>query len=158
MSSRVRLVGWLSAVALVATVGCRPSEDDPEGQAEMLHDAVRRQAAIANLTKIYTGALACCEKVQDPKGGESCKACDRNHPKVKAIADAIVDDLVKVYVESGEMDSRNGLAILDLLKEMRDPRSVDALVKALDWKVGRTEEHAIRAAQTIQRMELPAAA
>ncbi len=158
MLARVRLVGWLSVLALASSAGCRPSEDDPEGQAEMLHDAVRRQAAIANLTKIYTGALACCEKTEDPQEGEQCKACDRAHPKVKAIADVIVDDLVEVYLESGEMDSRNGLAILDLLKEMRDARSVDALVKALDWKAGRTEEHAIRAAQTIQRMEVPGGA
>ncbi len=152
MLERVRRMGLLAVAVLTVGVGCRPSADDPEGQAEELHDAVRRQAAITNLTKIYTDALACCEKVEDEKKGEICKACDRTHPKVKAIADVIVDDLVQVYVESGEMDSRNGQAILDLLKEMHDPRSVDALVKALAWKPGRTEEHAIRAAQAIQAM------
>jgi hypothetical protein len=122
-------------------VGCHADENDPAGQAEELSDPVRRQNAIENLTRIYTDALA------DHKG-------NRAHPEVKKIADTIHDDLTKTYINHPE-DTQNGLKILDLLKEMRDPRTVDALIAALDWRTEVSEEHAIRAAQTLQRMEVP---
>jgi HEAT repeat protein len=47
--------------------------------------------------------------------------------------------------------------MLDLLYEMQDPRSLPALIEALNWRSEVSEDQAIRAAQTIQVMEVPAA-
>ncbi|MBT8481978.1 MAG: HEAT repeat domain-containing protein, partial [Myxococcales bacterium] len=54
-------------------------------------------------------------------------------------------------------DRINGLEILGLLQEMRDPRSIPALLEALNWRTEVSEDHAIRAAQTIQGMDVPPA-
>ncbi|MFW6050017.1 MAG: HEAT repeat domain-containing protein [Myxococcota bacterium] len=138
MSKRV---WWVALMVLGAMlVGCHADEDDPEGQAEELSDPVRRQNAISNLHRIYTSALA--------------EHGSREAPEVKAIADTIHDELTQTYVEHPE-DTQNGQAILELLKEMRDPRTLPALIEALDWRTEVSEEHAIRAAQTLQKMEVP---
>jgi len=75
---------------------------------------------------------------------------------VQAIADVIVDPLTRAYVDYPE-DRINGLSILDLLYEVQDPRSMPALLEALNWRTEVSEDHAVRAAQTIQAMEVPAA-
>ncbi|MFW6086500.1 MAG: HEAT repeat domain-containing protein, partial [Myxococcota bacterium] len=135
---------WSVVLAMglgAAVVGCHADEDDAEGQAEELSDPVRRANAISNLQRIYANTLA-------ENGG------DRSAPEVKEVADAIHDELTQTYVEHPE-DTQNGQEILDLLKEMRDPRTTPALVKALDWRTEVSEEHAIRAAQAIRKMEIP---
>ena len=139
----VRHRGWAVAV-LIATLGlgCHAAESDPEGQASELSDPVRRENAIFNLKEIYTETLAA-------NGG------DRNSADVKAVADVIVDPLTQAYLNYPE-DRINGLAILDLLYEMQDPRSLPALIEALNWRTEVSEDHAVRAAQTIQAMEVPA--
>ncbi|MGB8330497.1 MAG: HEAT repeat domain-containing protein [Polyangiales bacterium] len=136
--------GWAVAV-LIATLGlgCHAAENDPKGQAGELSDPVRRENAIFNLKGIYTETLAA-------SGG------DRGSPEVQAVADVIVDPLTQAYLAYPE-DRINGLAILDLLYEMQDPRSLPALIEALNWRTEVSEDHAIRAAQTIQAMEVPAA-
>ena len=73
---------------------------------------------------------------------------------MKAVADVIVDPLTQTYLSFPE-DRINGLAILDLLYEMQDPRSLPALIEALNWRTEVSEDHAIRAAQTIHAMEVP---
>jgi HEAT repeat protein len=140
----VRHRGWAVAV-LVATLGlgCHAAEDDPEGQASELSDPVRRENAIFNLKEVYTETLAA-------NGG------DRNSADVKAVADVIVDPLTRAYIDYPE-DRINGLAILDLLYEIQDPRSMPALIEALNWRTEVSEDHAVRAAQTIQAMDVPAA-
>ncbi len=140
----VRHSGWAVAV-LVATLGlgCHAAEDDPEGQASELSDPVRRENAIFNLKEVYTETLAA-------NGG------DRNSADVKAVADLIVDPLTRAYIDYPE-DRINGLAILDLLYEIQDPRSMPALLEALNWRTEVSEDHAVRAAQTIQAMDVPAA-
>ena len=140
----VRHSGWAVAV-LVATLGlgCHAAEDDPEGQASELSDPVRRENAIFNLKEVYTETLAA-------NGG------DRNSADVKAVADVIVDPLTRAYIDYPE-DRINGLAILDLLYEIQDPRSMPALLEALNWRTEVSEDHAVRAAQTIQAMDVPAA-
>ena len=140
----VRHRGWAVAV-LIATLGlgCHAAKDDPEGQASELSDPVRRENAIFNLKEIYTETLAA-------NGG------DRNSAEVKAVADVIVDPLTQAYLSYPE-DRINGLAILDLLYEMQDPRCIPALIESLNWRTEVSEDHAIRAAQTIQAMEVPAA-
>jgi len=140
----VRHRGWAVA-ALVATLGlgCHAAEDDPEGQASELSDPVRRENAIFNLKEVYTETLAA-------NGG------DRNSADVKAVADVIVDPLTRAYIDYPE-DRINGLAILDLLYEIQDPRSMPALIEALNWRTEVSEDHAVRAAQTIQAMNVPAA-
>ncbi len=140
----VRHRGWAAAVLIaVLGLGCHAAEDDPKGQADELSDPVRRENAIFNVKAIYTETLA-------QNGG------DRNSADVEAVADVIVGPLVQTYLDYPE-DRINGLAILDLLYEMRDPRSIPALIEALNWRTEVSEDHAIRAAQTIQGMDVPPA-
>ena len=134
--------GWAVAVLVAALgLGCHAAEDDPEGQASELSDPVRRENAIFNLKAVYTETLAA-------NGG------DRTSAEVKAVADVIVDPLTRAYLDYPE-DRINGLAILNLLSEVQDPRSLPALIEALNWRTEVSEDHADRAAQTIQAMELP---
>ena len=81
---------------------------------------------------------------------------DRSSADVKAVADVTVGPLTQTYLDYPE-DRINGLALLDLLYEMRDPRSIPALIEALNWRTEVSEDHAIRAAQTIQGMDVPPA-
>lgn len=131
----------LLALALVVT-GCHASSDDPAGQAKELADPVRREHAISNLTRIYASTLS-------TKGG------DRRSTEVSQLADTIVEPLTRTYLEHPE-DNRNGRLILDLLYEIRDPRALPALIKALDWRPEVNEEHAIRAARTLRVIQVPA--
>ena len=140
----VRHRGWAAAVLVaVLGLGCHAAEDDPAGQAGELSDPVRRENAIFNLKAIYTETLA-------------ANAGDRNSADVKAVADVTVGPLTQTYLDYPE-DRINGLGILDLLYEMRDPRSIPALIEALNWRTEVSEDHAIRAAQTIQGMDVPPA-
>jgi HEAT repeat protein len=137
----VRHRGWAIAVLIAALgLGCHAAKDDPEGQAKELADPVRRENAIYNLKEIYTETLAA-------NGG------DRNSAGVKAVADVIVEPLTRVYIENPD-DRINGLAILDLLYEMQDPRSLPALIEALNWRTEVSEDHAVRAAQIIDMIEV----
>ncbi len=129
----------LCALASFVAVGCHARPDDPVGQAKELKDPVRRENAISNLTRLYTKALAA-------HGGR------RDAPAVKAIADASHARLVEAYVSNDEV--RTGQYILDLLAEMRDARTLPALVKALDWRTEVNEEHTIRACRTIRQLDL----
>ncbi len=139
---KMRHKGWAVAVVIAALgFGCHAADDDPEGQAGELADPVRRENAIFNLKGIYTRTLAA-------NGG------DRNSPEVEAVADVIVKPLTDTYLAFPE-DRINGMAILDLLHEMQDPRSLPALLDALNWRTEVSEDHAIRAAQTIQMIEVP---
>lgn len=142
----MRKLAWsmVLSVAMSATVlvACHAAEDDPSGQADELKDPVRRQNAIRNLQKIWSKVLQESDS-------------DRSAAPVQAVLDATVDKIATAYIEN-RMDNQNGLAMLDLLKEMRDPRAIPALVEALDWRAEVNEEHAIRAAQTIAVLEVPA--
>lgn len=153
MNQRVRTLGaqtcpriilLLCATALLSgSLGaCHADPDDIAGQAGELNDPVRRQNAIHNIQTAYTNTLA------DHDG-------DRQNAAVKAVADASVAALSQTYTDHPE-DSQNGLAIMQLLAEMRDPRSLPALFEALNWRMEVNEEHAILAAQTLQYMDVPA--
>src|SRR5688572_6447870 len=129
-------VAFLLCTVLWVLVGCHADPDDPAGQAKELADPVRREHALANIHRLYTGALA-------KHNG------DRAAAEVKTIADATIDKLVETYVNNPE-DTQNGQVILDVLYEMRDPRSLPALLKALDWREEVTDEHAYRAAKVLR--------
>jgi HEAT repeat protein len=137
---------WLGAslglFLVLGAIGCHADENDPAGQSEELSDPVRRQHAIENLRRIYSKALA-------DNGG------DRDNPAVRAVADAAIENMTNAYVQNRE-DSQAGLALLELMHEMRDTRSLPALVAALDWERDLSEQHAVTAAQTIADMEIPA--
>lgn len=138
----VRHRGWAVAVLVAALgLGCHAAKDDPEGQAGELSDPVRRENAIFNLKKIYTDTLAA-------NGG------NRDSEAVEAIADVIVGPLTQAYLSYPE-DRISGLQILELLAEMRDPRSLPALLEALKWRTEVSEDHAIRAAHTIEDIDVP---
>lgn len=127
--------------AALVLYGCHADPDDPAGQAEELRDPVRRENAIANISRLYTNALA-------KHGG------DRAHGDVKGIADVTIDKLVQTYLDHPE-DTQNRASIINLLYEMRDPRGLPALIEALRWRAEVNEDAAIRAAQTLKAMEIP---
>jgi len=133
----------LGLAGLPFAAGCHADPDDPAGQAKELSDPVRRENAIANLTRLYTG------KLQQHQG-------NRAHAEVKGVADAMHAELTKTYIDHPE-DNTGRRHILDLMFEMRDARTLPALIEALDWRPEVSEEHAIRAAQTFQAMDVPAA-
>ena len=130
-----------AAGAVLFSQGCHADPDDPAGQAEELSDPVRRENAIANIQRLYTNELA------EHDG-------DRSAEEVKAIADVTVEPLTQTYINHPE-DTQNRTAIMNLLFEMRDPRSIPALLEALKWRSEVNEEDAIRAAQTVKFMEIP---
>ncbi len=151
---RTHIVTLLAALGtvLAVAIGCHAKPDDPAGQAEELSDPVRRENAIANLQRVYTQRLAAAEgdrsveTVQDDEG--------RDVPGPMGVANASVEALAQTYIDHPE-DSQNGQRILNLLLEMQDPRSLPAFVQALDWRAEVSEQHAITAAQAIERIEIP---
>jgi HEAT repeat protein len=130
------------AVCLTGLWGCHADDNDPKGQAEELHDAVRREHAIGRLFAIMTERLAAA------KG-------DRSSPGFKEFVEATQADLVKAYLEHPE-DNQNGLKMLQLMAEMYDPRTIPALLKALEWQAEVSEDHAVTAANTLVKIDTPA--
>lgn len=120
---------------------CHANPDDPAGQAGELSDPVRREYALGNLTRLYGKVLT------EQKSNRAAEP-------VKKFNDATVEQLVKTYVEHPE-DTRNGEIIMSLLFEMRDPRALPALLKALEWRTEINEEHAITAARTLAVIQIP---
>jgi hypothetical protein len=146
MASRRRFAAArrLAAVSLAASLAlsaCHADDNDPKGQAEELHDPVRREHAIGRLFSIFTQRLA------DAKS-------DRKHPSIKEFNDAAHDNLVKAYLQYPE-DNQNGLKMLQLMAEMRDPRTLPALLKALEWQSEVSEDHAVTAATTMTVLDIP---
>lgn len=140
---RFRPLALVLGIALsVVAGGCHANPDDPAGQAGELADPVRREFALGNLTRLYGKVL-------------TEQKSDRNAAPVKQFADVTVEKLVATYVEHPE-DSRGGEIILSLLLEIRDPRSLPALLKALEWRTEVNEEHAITAARTLAVIAIPA--
>lgn len=137
---RWRAWGLVLCLALGA-VGCHADPDDPAGQAKELADPVRREYAIGNLTRLYAKVLT------DARS-------DRKAAPVKQFVDVTQESLVKTYIEHPE-DTRNGELIMALLYEMRDPRTLPALLKALEWRTEVNEEHAIAAARTLAVIDIP---
>ncbi|MFT5357311.1 MAG: hypothetical protein ACI9KE_004545 [Polyangiales bacterium] len=121
--------------------GCHADPDDPAGQAEELSDPVRRENALTNLQRLYTNTLA------DNDG-------DRASEPVRNMADAIAVKLNQAFLDN-PTDNQNRLTMLDLMSEMRDERTVPALIEALDWRPEVNEEHAIRAARALGTMDIP---
>ncbi|MEO0322318.1 MAG: hypothetical protein AAF447_05150 [Myxococcota bacterium] len=132
-------VSWVLAVVL-SLVGCKADPDDPAGQAEELADPVRRPGAIANLQRLYGTVLA-------------DNGSDRTAAPVKAFADQVADKLNRAYIDN-PADSQARLSMLTLMNEMREPRTIPALLVALDWRPEVSEEHAMLAAKTFQYMDL----
>ncbi len=130
----------LAALLMLGVVGCHADENDPAGQAGELTDAVRRENAIANLSRMYTTALAHANG-------------DRTAAEPMHIADVSVQQLSQCFIDHSE-DVTGRTAIMALLGEMRDVRSLPALVAALDWRPEISEEQAIGAARTIATLNL----
>ncbi|MFO0695593.1 MAG: HEAT repeat domain-containing protein [Polyangiales bacterium] len=142
MRNRPLQLATIVAALALGTVGCRPKPDDPVGQAGQLADANRRTVAIENIQRIYANALA------NANG-------DRTKPEVRAVADAVAEPLTRTFIDN-PADSQNNARILEIMKDMRDPRTLPALQAALDYRRGVTESQAIAAADTIKMMEVPA--
>ena len=130
---------WI-AVCAVGMLACHADADDPAGQAGELADPVRRPNAIANIKRLYTNALAAAEG-------------DRSAAPVRAVADVTAEKLAQAYLDYPD-DSTSGAEIMSIFEEMRDTRSLPAVIKALDWRPG-TEQHAISAARIVRWVEIP---
>lgn len=127
-------------LASMSLAACHADPNDPAGQAKELADPVRRQNALGNLTRLYTSALA-------THNG------NREDPAVKGVADAIWEPLNRTFNDFPE-DNRSRRDILSLMREMRDPRNLPVLLKALEWRAEISEDQAIAAAQTLKNLRL----
>jgi HEAT repeat protein len=142
MRKQLQLAALLGLVLLCGGVGgCHPDDNDPKGQAGDLNDPVRRQYALERLQAIFNTRLS------EAKG-------DRGAAPVKEFIEVTNEPLTKAYLEHPE-DNQNGLRILNLMSEMRDQRTLPALIAALDWKPEVSEDHAVAAALTITEIEIP---
>ena len=139
---RSRRKALLVVVGALAAIACHADANDPAGQAGELSDPVRRPNAIANIKRLYTNALA------ESEG-------DRSAAPVRAVADATAEKLAQAYLDYPD-DSTSGAEIMALFEEMRDARSLPAVLKALDWRPG-TEQHAISAAKIVRWVDIPEA-
>jgi HEAT repeat protein len=133
---------WCLCVLACTWAACHPDDNDPKGQAGDLKDPVRREYALGRLQSIFSTRLS------EAKG-------DRSQPAIKEFNDSTNEPLTKAYLEHPE-DTQNGLRILSLMSEMRDPRTLPALVQALDWKAEVSEDHAVTAALTLLEINIPA--
>src|SRR6478752_6595631 len=91
----------LAALTLAATVGCDADENDAAGQAGELGDAVRRENAIANISRLYTAALAHANG-------------DRTATEPAHIADVTVPQLTQCFIDHSE-DITDRASIIALL-------------------------------------------
>lgn len=122
-------------------VACHADDNDPKGQGDELEDPVRREHAVGRLFSIFT------QRMVAAKG-------DRSAPALKEFNDAAHAQMVKAYLDYPE-DTHNGLKLLQLMAEMRDPRTLPALLKALEWQAEVTEDHAVTAATTMTVLDIP---
>lgn len=140
--ARVRALSMFAILVIALTaLGCHAEPDDVAGQASELTDPLRRANSISNLTRLYTSAL-------EQAGG------DRTAAGPSGVADASVQLLADCYIQNNNVDVANSGQIINLFFEMRDPRSLPALIAALDWRPEISEEHAIMAARTIRELTL----
>jgi HEAT repeat protein len=139
--SRIGLVAALLFAAL-ALGACHADDNDAKGQADELADPVRREHAIGRLFAILSELLAA------NKG-------DRKAAPIKEFNDQTNAQLTKTYIEHPE-DTQNGLKMLQLMAEMRDPRTIPALLKGLEWQAEVTEDHAVTSANTLVELDIPA--
>lgn len=130
----------VAACAAWGSVACHADPDDAAGQAGELADPVRREYALGNITRLYGNVL-------------TANASDRNAAPVKEMVDATHQQLVQVYLDHPE-DTQNGSKIMQLFYEMRDVRTMPALLKALEWRTEVNEDHAISSARTLRVLEI----
>jgi len=140
--NKVRFSLLITALLAVGLFACHADKDDPAGQADELSDPVRRENALNNLQRLYGNVLA------DNEG-------NREAAPVQEFHDQVAEKLNQAYIDN-PADNQNRLTMLELMKEMRDPRTIPALVEALDWRPEVSENHAISAADTLRYIEVPA--
>lgn len=131
------------AVVACGFLGCHADDNDPAGQAKELDDPVRRQHAIEML-----GAIS-ARRLVDARG-------DHAAAPVKEFNELTYAQLVKTYLEHSD-HWENGRNIMQLMAEMREPRTLPALLKALEWRHDLSEDQAVTAATTIAQIDVPEA-
>ncbi|MFI5306518.1 MAG: HEAT repeat domain-containing protein [Polyangiales bacterium] len=131
----------LACAFCIALVGCHADDNDPKGQAGELNDPVRREHAIGRLSSLFS------ERLVAAKGNRSDAA-------VKQFADDTIEKLSQAYIDHPE-DNQNGLKMLQLMSDMRDPRALPALLKALEWQAEVSEDHAVTAGATLATIDVP---
>lgn len=139
--TKIAIRGLVVPLCLAWLVACGGDPNDAADQAENLAEPSKRIEAVDNLSRLYSQALA------DHDG-------NRADPAVKAIADASIEALSTAYIATRQ-DNQVGYRVLQLIQQMRDPRSIPALAAALDWRREVNESHAVAAAQTLRDLEVP---
>lgn len=141
MSHRQIVSSVLGVLVTLATLlGCG-DQNDPGYWVGKLDDAVYRRQAIEQISRLYGTALS-------KNGG------NRQAAPVKAIADTTIGPLVETYRGHAE-DNQNRIRIVKLLKDMRDPRAMPALLAALEFTPDINEEGAAAAAEAIALISPP---
>lgn len=126
----------------VVMVGCA-DENKPDVWVKRLDDPVRRPAAVKRLVQFFNDAMTRANK-------------DREDPRVTELLDKTVEPLTKVY-ESGNLDERTRIELIQHLADTRDPRAKTAWFKACtDFAQGNgaTEDDVRWAAPAIAALEL----
>ncbi len=131
--SAAAILGLGSLVAACA------DENDPATWVKKLDDPVGRAAAIKRLQQFYDDATTKANKNTDD-------------PKVKAVVDAIVDPMTKVYT-TATLDEKTRKDLIKVLADMRDPRAAPAFAKAFnEYEPGRNDEDVKFSAQAVIAM------
>jgi hypothetical protein len=131
--------GGSALLAAATSLAACNDENDPATWVKKLDDPIQRAAAIKRLQAFYDDATTKANKNTDD-------------PKVKAMADTIVEPLTKVYT-SATLDEKTRKDLIKLLADMRDPRAAPAWAKAFnEYEAGHNDEDVKFSAQAVSAL------
>ncbi len=152
----MRRTTWLAratlALALTYTsgaflTGC-DDEADPKTWVKKLNEPARRTGAMQRLHRLFDEALA------------SSRPPDARAPRVRAFLDKSLEGISRAFIANSE-DTLLRRDAIEILAQSQDPRAIDALLSALNFRAGvpDAERVALRATQALKEMaaNIPAA-
>jgi hypothetical protein len=140
-----RLFVGLLAVTFAAaslSIGCR-DENDPGYWLKQMHNRPWREHSLKTLNTIFS-------KTMQENGN------DLKNPKVKALTDLMVPELVKGY-QSFDRDKFNRATIIEMLAQMKDPRAEEVYLSALEIEESVDAKTFTVAANAVRRLRTEAA-
>lgn len=131
------LVLTVSSSAFVA--GCE-NEADPKTWVKKLSEPARRTGAMVRLKKIFDETLAGANQ-------------DTNNPRVREFLDGAIVQVAQVFMANQD-DTLMRKEAIEILAQSNDPRAIDALLSALQFRAGSqdSERIALRAVQGLKTM------
>lgn len=131
------LVLTVSSSAFVA--GCE-NEADPKTWVKKLSEPSRRTGAMVRLKKIFDETLAGANQ-------------DTNNPRVREFLDGAIVQVAQVFMANQD-DTLMRKEAIEILAQSNDPRAIDALLSALQFRAGSqdSERIALRAVQGLKTM------